>query len=376
MCMCVCVCGQSKALIPLQTEAHPETKQRVLTNYMFPQQPRHDEGSPARVCVCALVCFRTCVGDRSQRDPHGNSVCVCSPDYQSDTDSFNPTLWEEQRQQRMTVAFEFEEKKEEEDNSGKVKVPPSSTTPTRTARAQHTPTHSYTHLHTPTPPPTHTTMTTPCGYMCLGDGSEYNHVCVCVWGGERSHCNGVCVCEPLKVEINLKRYPTPYPEDLKNMVKSVQGLVGKSGHQGGANTNSSGTNMEHLSKEQYEPPWPLPPKEVTHTHTLYTCTKHAHTTFTHTHTLGRIPTSPTTLSARTLSCFLSVCVCCASGFGKRHAGLQSGTASGAGIHPQLCYRHPHEERQGRSYRKLRGERQTHTHTHTHSLMASLVMCQV
>lgn len=35
---------QSKALIPLQTEAHPETKQRVLTNYMFPQQPRSDEG--------------------------------------------------------------------------------------------------------------------------------------------------------------------------------------------------------------------------------------------------------------------------------------------------------------------------------------------
>ncbi|XP_057194517.1 leucine-rich repeat-containing protein 7 isoform X7 [Triplophysa rosa] len=78
--------NQSKALIPLQTEAHPETKQRVLTNYMFPQQPRHDE------------------------------------DYQSDSDSFNPTLWEEQRQQRMTVAFEFEDKKEEEDNSGKVKV--------------------------------------------------------------------------------------------------------------------------------------------------------------------------------------------------------------------------------------------------------------
>uniref|UniRef100_A0AAY4EW68 Disease resistance R13L4/SHOC-2-like LRR domain-containing protein n=1 Tax=Denticeps clupeoides TaxID=299321 RepID=A0AAY4EW68_9TELE len=78
--------NQSKALIPLQTEAHPETKQRVLTNYMFPQQPRHDE------------------------------------DYQSDSDSFNPTLWEEQRQQRMTVAFDFDEKKEEEDNSGKVKV--------------------------------------------------------------------------------------------------------------------------------------------------------------------------------------------------------------------------------------------------------------
>ncbi|XP_057697503.1 leucine-rich repeat-containing protein 7 isoform X1 [Corythoichthys intestinalis] len=152
--------NQSKALIPLQTEAHPDTKQKVLTNYMFPQQPRHDE------------------------------------DYQSDSDSFNPTLWEEQRQQRMTVAFDFEDKKEEEDNSGKVKV-----------------------------------------------------------------------------EINLKRYPTPYPEDLKNMVKSVQSLVGKNvhtghGHQHHLSTGtatSAGTNMElaHHNKEPYEPPWPLPPKEVT-----------------------------------------------------------------------------------------------------------------
>lgn len=51
-------------------------------------------------------------------------MCVFhAADYQSDSDSFNPTLWEEQRQQRMTVAFEFEDKKEEEDNSGKVKVP-------------------------------------------------------------------------------------------------------------------------------------------------------------------------------------------------------------------------------------------------------------
>ncbi len=50
-------------------------------------------------------------------------MCLPAADYQSDSDSFNPTLWEEQRQQRMTVAFEFEDKKEEEDNSGKVKVP-------------------------------------------------------------------------------------------------------------------------------------------------------------------------------------------------------------------------------------------------------------
>ncbi|KAF4079319.1 hypothetical protein AMELA_G00191760 [Ameiurus melas] len=142
--------NQSKALIPLQTEAHPETKQRVLTNYMFPQQPRHDE------------------------------------DYQSDTDSFNPALWEEQRQQRMTVAFDFEDKKEEEDNSAKVKV-----------------------------------------------------------------------------EINLKRYPTPYPEDLKNMVKSVQNMVGKSTHPLSTDKCSSGTNMELHSTDAYEPKWPMAPKEVT-----------------------------------------------------------------------------------------------------------------
>uniref|UniRef100_A0A672M0H5 Leucine rich repeat containing 7 n=1 Tax=Sinocyclocheilus grahami TaxID=75366 RepID=A0A672M0H5_SINGR len=144
--------NQSKALIPLQTEAHPETKQRVLTNYMFPQQPRHDE------------------------------------DYQSDSDSFNPTLWEEQRQQRMTVAFEFEDKKEEEDNSGKL--------------------------------------------------------------------------PPRPVEINLKRYPTPYPEDLKNMVKSVQNLVGKTTHTLNTEKCSSGTNMDLHSQDKYEPKWPIAPKEV------------------------------------------------------------------------------------------------------------------
>lgn len=45
-------------------------------------------------------------------------------DFQSDSDSFNPTLWEEQRQQRMTVAFEFEDKKEDDESAGKVKVNP------------------------------------------------------------------------------------------------------------------------------------------------------------------------------------------------------------------------------------------------------------
>uniref|UniRef100_A0AAZ3PCJ6 Leucine-rich repeat-containing protein 7 n=1 Tax=Oncorhynchus tshawytscha TaxID=74940 RepID=A0AAZ3PCJ6_ONCTS len=170
--------NQSKALIPLQTEAHPETKQRVLTNYMFPQQPRHDE------------------------------------DYQSDSDSFNPTLWEEQRQQRMTVAFEFEEKKEEEDNSGKVKV-------------------SQDFLLTSVSP-----------------------VCILL-------LPLILLVLSVQVEINLKRYPTPYPEDLKNMVKSVQNMVGKNQLPLSTGTNSSGTNMESRKQEQYEPPWPMPPKEVT-----------------------------------------------------------------------------------------------------------------
>uniref|UniRef100_A0A8C4NSQ5 Leucine-rich repeat-containing protein 7 n=1 Tax=Dicentrarchus labrax TaxID=13489 RepID=A0A8C4NSQ5_DICLA len=180
--------NQSKALIPLQTEAHPETKQKVLTNYMFPQQPRHDE------------------------------------DYQSDSDSFNPTLWEEQRQQRMTVAFDFEDKKEEEDNSGKVKVSSFSLCFCLSACLSVCPSVYLSHS---------CSLTVCVSFICMYTLNPFPFFCV-------------------QVEINLKRYPTPYPEDLKNMVKSVQSLVGKR------------TNMEHthLSKEQYEPPWPLPPKEV------------------------------------------------------------------------------------------------------------------
>lgn len=53
---------------------------------------------------------------------HSHLLFQPPADFQSDSDSFNPTLWEEQRQQRMTVAFEFEDKKEEEENPGKVKV--------------------------------------------------------------------------------------------------------------------------------------------------------------------------------------------------------------------------------------------------------------
>ncbi|XP_008168869.1 erbin isoform X1 [Chrysemys picta bellii] len=102
--------NQSKPLIPLQKEVDPETQKTVLTNYMFPQQPRSED-----------VLFI------------------------SDNESFNPSLWEEQRKQRAQVAFECDEDKDERE------APPR--------------------------------------------------------------------------EGNLKRYPTPYPDELKNMVKTVQTIV-------------------------------------------------------------------------------------------------------------------------------------------------------
>ncbi|XP_053769133.1 erbin isoform X3 [Desmodus rotundus] len=102
--------NQSKPLIPLQKETDSETQKMVLTNYMFPQQPRTEE-----------VMFI------------------------SDNESFNPSLWEEQRKQRAQVAFECDEDKDERE------APPR--------------------------------------------------------------------------EGNLKRYPTPYPDELKNMVKTVQTIV-------------------------------------------------------------------------------------------------------------------------------------------------------
>ncbi|XP_045422309.1 erbin isoform X4 [Lemur catta] len=102
--------NQSKPLIPLQKETDSETQKMVLTNYMFPQQPRTEDVT-----------------------------------FISDNESFNPSLWEEQRKQRAQVAFECDEDKDERE------VPPR--------------------------------------------------------------------------EGNLKRYPTPYPDELKNMVKTVQTIV-------------------------------------------------------------------------------------------------------------------------------------------------------
>ncbi|CAB1332625.1 unnamed protein product, partial [Coregonus sp. 'balchen'] len=102
--------NQSKPLIPLQKEEDPETHKTVLTNYMFPQQTRTEDYTPS-----------------------------------SDSESFNPSLWEEQRKQRAQVAFECDEDKDERE----------------------------------TPPR----------------------------------------------EGNLKRYPTPYPDELKNMVKTAQSVA-------------------------------------------------------------------------------------------------------------------------------------------------------
>uniref|UniRef100_M4AIW9 Erbb2 interacting protein n=1 Tax=Xiphophorus maculatus TaxID=8083 RepID=M4AIW9_XIPMA len=102
--------NQSKPLIPLQKEEDPETHKTVLTNYMFPQHAEDCEFIPS-----------------------------------SDSENFNPALWEEQRKQRAQVAFECDEDKDERE----------------------------------TPPR----------------------------------------------EGHLKRYPTPYPDELKNMVKTAQSVA-------------------------------------------------------------------------------------------------------------------------------------------------------
>ncbi|XP_069862900.1 leucine-rich repeat-containing protein 7 isoform X13 [Dipodomys merriami] len=225
--------NQSKALIPLQTEAHPETKQRVLTNYMFPQQPRGDE------------------------------------DFQSDSDSFNPTLWEEQRQQRMTVAFEFEEKKEDDESAGKVKDLSCQAPWDRGQRGI-----------TLQPARLSGDCCTPwarCDQQIQDLPVPQNDPqlawgCISGLQQERSMCTPLPVAAQSttlpslsgrQVEINLKRYPTPYPEDLKNMVKSVQNLVGKPSHGVRVENSNPTANTEQTVKEKFEHKWPVAPKEIT-----------------------------------------------------------------------------------------------------------------
>ncbi|CAM9756476.1 unnamed protein product [Lampetra planeri] len=118
--------NQSKPLIPLQVDEPADGGVKVLTNYMFPQQPR-------------------------------------APDmeYKSESESFNAELWEQQRQQRTQVAFEFDDQREERD------------------------------------PDT------------VKEGT-------------------------------LKRYPTPYPEELKNLVKTAQSVVNKIHSDGATAGTASG----------------------------------------------------------------------------------------------------------------------------------------
>ncbi|XP_051051756.1 leucine-rich repeat-containing protein 7 isoform X8 [Phodopus roborovskii] len=225
--------NQSKALIPLQTEAHPETKQRVLTNYMFPQQPRGDE------------------------------------DFQSDSDSFNPTLWEEQRQQRMTVAFEFEDKKEDNERAGEVKALSCQAPWDRGQRGI-----------TLQPARLSGDCCTPwarCDQQ-IQDMPVPQSDPQLAWGCISGLQQDRSMCAPLpvaaqsttlpslsgrQVEINLKRYPTPYPEDLKNMVKSVQNLVGKPSHGVRVENSNPTANTEQTVKEKFEHKWPVAPKEIT-----------------------------------------------------------------------------------------------------------------
>ncbi|XP_076875237.1 erbin isoform X2 [Brachyhypopomus gauderio] len=137
--------NQSKPLIPLQKEEDPETHKTVLTNYMFPQQSRTEEFVP-----------------------------------NSDSESFNPTLWEEQRKQRAQVAFDCDEDVKDERE-----------TPTR--------------------------------------------------------------------EGNLRRYPTPYPDELRNMVRTAQSVAHRlkedeSGDEAAGERNHVG--VQSVGVKVIEPPCP------------------------------------------------------------------------------------------------------------------------
>ncbi|XP_068608760.1 erbin [Brachionichthys hirsutus] len=141
--------NQSKPLIPLQKEEDPETHKTVLTNYMFPQQVRTEDYVP-----------------------------------NSDSETFNPVLWEEQRKQRSQVAFECDEDKDERE------APPR--------------------------------------------------------------------------EGNLKRYPTPYPDELKNMVKTAQSVAHRlkedeSGDESGKEAKPAERNhigVQDVGVKVVEPPCP------------------------------------------------------------------------------------------------------------------------
>ena len=99
--------------------------------------PRCRTGSHAvggyRACVCVCV-------------TPGENVSLCPPSSDipnSDSESFNPSLWEEQRKQRAQVAFECDEDKDERE------TPPRVSTGTHThLYIQNMNTHAHTHTYT------------------------------------------------------------------------------------------------------------------------------------------------------------------------------------------------------------------------------------
>lgn len=98
----------------------------------------------------------------------------------SDSESFNPSVWEEQRKHRAQVAFECDEDKDERE----------------------------------TPPRVCAKFPLMCTYN-IKRGIDIEHFNISLL------CCYFCFLQ----EGNLKRYPTPYPDELKNMVKTAQSVA-------------------------------------------------------------------------------------------------------------------------------------------------------
>nr|KAG5714135.1 hypothetical protein BaRGS_020463 [Batillaria attramentaria] len=73
--------NQTRPLIPLQSEYEPDTGRKILTCYLLPQ------------------------GQHSDNDEHGGD---------GDTDSFHPSIWDEERLRRQQIHFNFADDDEEE----------------------------------------------------------------------------------------------------------------------------------------------------------------------------------------------------------------------------------------------------------------------
>lgn len=108
------------------------------------------------------------------------TICVIFSDIpNSDSESFNPSVWEEQRKHRAQVAFECDEDKDERETPPRVCVK------------------------------------FPLITYDIKRGIDIEHFKISLLS---------CYFYFLQ-EGNLKRYPTPYPDELKNMVKTAQSVA-------------------------------------------------------------------------------------------------------------------------------------------------------